>query len=33
MAGNTTNQKLIDWVNTWAEILKPKDIHWCDGGP
>ncbi|MCU0270948.1 MAG: phosphoenolpyruvate carboxykinase, partial [Acidimicrobiales bacterium] len=32
MAGKTTNQKLIDWVNEWAEILKPKDIHWCDGG-
>ena len=32
MAGTTTNQKLLDWVAEWAEILQPADIHWCDGG-
>lgn len=27
----TTNQELIDWVNGWAKLLKPDNIHWCDG--
>ncbi len=22
---------LIEWVNSWAEILSPKEIYWCDG--
>ncbi|MCB0952486.1 MAG: phosphoenolpyruvate carboxykinase, partial [Microthrixaceae bacterium] len=31
MAGTTTNQKLIDWVEHWREIFEPADVHWCDG--
>ena len=31
MAGQTTNQKLIDWVEQWREILQPDDVYWCDG--
>jgi phosphoenolpyruvate carboxykinase (GTP) len=32
MAGRTSNQKLLDWVDEWAKVLKPDSIHWCDGG-
>ena len=31
MAGHTTNQKLIEWVEQWREILQPDDVYWCDG--
>jgi len=31
MAGTTTNQRLLDWVSEWAEIMQPDDIYWCDG--
>lgn len=31
MAGHTSNQKLIDWVEEWREILQPDEVHWCDG--
>ena len=27
----TKNQKLIDWVNQWAEICQPDNVMWCDG--
>jgi phosphoenolpyruvate carboxykinase (GTP) len=27
----TTNQKLLDWVETFAELTEPDSIHWCDG--
>jgi len=27
----TTNGKLIEWVERWAAVLQPDDIHWCDG--
>ena len=31
MAGTTTNQKLIDWVEEWREIFQPDAVEWCDG--
>ena len=31
MASCTKNKKLIEWVDSWAEILSPKEIYWCDG--
>jgi phosphoenolpyruvate carboxykinase (GTP) len=31
MPGTTTNQKLHDWVENWAEVLAPESIYWCDG--
>lgn len=31
MAGTTNNQKLIDWVKEWEEILQPDAVEWCDG--
>jgi phosphoenolpyruvate carboxykinase (GTP) len=31
MAGSTTNQRLIDWVEDWREILQPDGVEWCDG--
>lgn len=27
----TKNKKLIEWVEKWAGILQPDNIHWCDG--
>jgi phosphoenolpyruvate carboxykinase (GTP) len=31
MAGTTTNKRLEAWVETWADVLRPEAIHWCDG--
>ena len=31
MASSTKNKNLIEWVNSWAKILNPKEIYWCDG--
>jgi phosphoenolpyruvate carboxykinase (GTP) len=31
MAATTTNQRLTTWVEDWAAVLGPADIHWCDG--
>ncbi|MBJ7460655.1 MAG: phosphoenolpyruvate carboxykinase (GTP) [Ilumatobacteraceae bacterium] len=31
MSATTTNAKLKSWVDEWAAILQPQDIHWCDG--
>ena len=31
MAGHTTNQKLLDWVEEWRSVLQPDAVHWCDG--
>ncbi len=28
---NTTNQKLIAWVEKMAGLCQPDNIHWCDG--
>jgi phosphoenolpyruvate carboxykinase (GTP) len=27
----TQNQKLIDWVNGWAQLCQPEKIYWCNG--
>jgi phosphoenolpyruvate carboxykinase (GTP) len=31
MSASTTNDRLKAWVNEWADILEPEDVHWCDG--
>jgi phosphoenolpyruvate carboxykinase (GTP) len=31
MAATTSNTRLKQWVNDWAEILQPESIYWCDG--
>ncbi|MDG1196845.1 MAG: phosphoenolpyruvate carboxykinase (GTP) [Actinomycetota bacterium] len=31
MPGTTTNQRLLDWVAEWMNVLTPSSIHWCDG--
>jgi phosphoenolpyruvate carboxykinase (GTP) len=31
MGATTTNQKLLDWVEHWREILQPEAVEWCDG--
>ena len=31
MSGHTGNDKLRRWVEDWAAILQPDDVHWCDG--
>lgn len=31
MPGTTTNQRLLDWVAEWTNVLTPSSIHWCDG--
>jgi phosphoenolpyruvate carboxykinase (GTP) len=31
MSGTTSNERLRQWVAAWAEILQPRDVHWCDG--
>src|SRR5262249_50730032 len=28
---NTTNQKLIAWVEETAKLCQPEKIFWCDG--
>ncbi|HEY5076087.1 MAG TPA: phosphoenolpyruvate carboxykinase, partial [Acidimicrobiia bacterium] len=27
----TANRRLLEWVEGWAAILRPDDVHWCDG--
>jgi phosphoenolpyruvate carboxykinase (GTP) len=31
MAGTTSNQRLIDWVEEWREVFQPDAVEWCDG--
>jgi len=31
MPATTTNERLKAWVDEWAAVLEPDDIHWCDG--
>ena len=31
MSGQTSNQRLQQWVQDWAAILQPDAVHWCDG--
>ena len=31
MATQTTNQKLLDWVEQWREVFQPDAVEWCDG--
>ncbi len=31
MSATTTNTKLKSWIDEWAAILQPQNIHWCDG--
>jgi phosphoenolpyruvate carboxykinase (GTP) len=31
MAGTTTNQNLLDWVEHWREIFQPDSVEFCDG--
>jgi phosphoenolpyruvate carboxykinase (GTP) len=31
MSGTTTNERLKKWVDDWAAVMQPDDIHWCDG--
>src|SRR4029079_1430846 len=31
MSGTTTNQRLMEWVDEWVQVLEPSDVHWCDG--
>jgi phosphoenolpyruvate carboxykinase (GTP) len=31
MAATTTNQQLKDWVDHWAGVFQPDEVHWCDG--
>ncbi|MEO9223801.1 MAG: phosphoenolpyruvate carboxykinase (GTP) [Acidimicrobiales bacterium] len=31
MTSSTTNQTLREWVDHWAGIFQPDDVHWCDG--
>ncbi len=27
----TKNEKLVQWVESWAALCKPEGIYWCDG--
>jgi phosphoenolpyruvate carboxykinase (GTP) len=31
VSGQTGNEQLLRWVDEWAAILQPDDVHWCDG--
>jgi phosphoenolpyruvate carboxykinase (GTP) len=27
----TTNRRLLEWVDEWAEVFQPDAVEWCDG--
>jgi phosphoenolpyruvate carboxykinase (GTP) len=31
MSASTTSERLRAWVNEWAGVLQPREVHWCDG--
>ncbi|MEX2628234.1 MAG: hypothetical protein WD225_15215, partial [Ilumatobacteraceae bacterium] len=31
MSGTSGNERLKQWVDDWAAITEPAEIHWCDG--
>jgi phosphoenolpyruvate carboxykinase (GTP) len=31
VSAQTSNQKLLDWVEEWRSVLQPDSVHWCDG--
>ena len=31
MTAPTSHQRLLDWVDKWAERLQPDEVVWCDG--
>jgi len=31
MTATTSNQRLQAWVDEWAAVLQPAQVHWCDG--
>ena len=31
MSGQSTNERLQQWVAKWAEVMQPDAINWCDG--
>ncbi len=28
---STTNRRLLEWVDEWAEVFQPDAVEWCDG--
>ncbi len=30
-AAPTSNRKLLDWVDEFAALTQPTEVHWCDG--
>ena len=31
MAGTTSTQRQLDWVEEWRQIFEPDAVEWCDG--